>query len=95
MKKNCKNCIYKNNCQNTEYCKTHNRHYFTPIMKNRILFSKDGRKIGNSICSGTSRDDKYYHIITDYGNASRLSVKEIDNLFYYGGIALPSHKNYS
>jgi len=95
MKKNCKNCTHNNNCSVSENCEKHNRINFFPIMKNRVLFTKDGRTQGNAICSSDLISGQYYKITTDYGNTAKLNIDEINGMFYLGGIALSSHKNYT
>ena len=46
---------------------------------NTILYTKDGRKIGNAIVTG--REGYYWEITTDYGNKVRLTSEKIDELF--------------
>lgn len=48
------------------------------------LLTKDGRKIGNAVVIHIA-DTKYgavAHIVTDFGNTSRLIQKELEELFH-------------
>jgi hypothetical protein len=47
---------------------------------NTILYTKDGRKIGNSIVTG--RKGFFWFVTTDYGNTVRLTSEEIDEMFF-------------
>ena len=63
------------------------------MKKNTILFTKDGRHIGNAIVSG--HQDDLVIITTDYGSVLTFSVESIKELFYIDEepIDRPSHKN--
>lgn len=61
------------------------------IKINTVLYTKDGRKIGNAIVNGNTH--KGYMIITDHGNtAGPLIAEEIEELFYIGAVD-DTHKN--
>lgn len=47
---------------------------------NTILYTQDGRKIGNAIVIG--RIDSKYNIKTDYGNDVVMSLVDIFTLFH-------------
>lgn len=68
------------------------------ICVNRILNTKDGRKIGNGIVIEISESifGRYHlaHIKTGYGNIVHYNQNEIDEYFYVGVIADRSHKNF-
>ena len=49
--------------------------------KNTILYTKDGRLIGNAIIQEEIRVG-VYRIITDYGNSVVLLESQIDELFH-------------
>lgn len=62
---------------------------------NRILLTRDGRKIGNAIIEdefpgedGWSR----YRIRTDYGSTVVLRKREIEDSFFIGAVATKNHK---
>ena len=69
---------------------------------NQLLFTKDGRIIGNAIVTNgrIGKNNKaYITIVTDYGNECTMSVDEVNDLFYTKQydevvIAQPSHKHY-
>jgi hypothetical protein len=66
---------------------------------NTVLYTKDGRHIGNAIVIGHT--GKSNIIKTDYGNKATLSDDEIKEIFHdpddltISAWPLPSHKNYS
>ena len=47
---------------------------------NTVLYTKDGRKIGNAIV--IYNDDSGFTVKTDYGNIVHFHEAEIDELFY-------------
>lgn len=47
-----------------------------------ILYTKDGRQIGNAIIAGKNNLTGDYIIRTDYGNFLQCSPNEIDEIFY-------------
>lgn len=61
----------------------------------RVLFTKDGRKIGNAIAKKSQSVDDMYIVTTDYGNKARLTTAEIHEWFYIGDKAEPDHKHYN
>ncbi len=50
------------------------------IKMNTILYTKDGRKIGNAIV--TNIIGNFYELKTDYGNSLKLNSQELRELFY-------------
>jgi hypothetical protein len=57
------------------------------LERNRMLFTKDGRKTGNALIvtriePEPSFPDYRYKIITDYGDEAILTMREICTLFY-------------
>ena len=66
---------------------------------NRVLYTKDGRKVGNGIIVDKSelhlpKLSKLFEIITDYGNVNILDESRINKLFIIGPMASSAHKNY-
>ena len=61
-----------------------------------ILYTKDGRRIGNGLVSGIKSlgDNLSFVVTTDYGKITTLNESEVRGLFYIGEIASPDHKNY-
>ncbi len=59
---------------------------------NTTLYTKDGRRIGNAIVTGSG--DDVTHIKTDYGNEASISRHVLKDLFWVGVVALSSHKNF-
>lgn len=60
---------------------------------NTILFTKDGRNIGNAIVVDIS--DGLVTVKTDYGNEARkLNLSEVHTLFNVGPVAEPDHKHF-
>lgn len=47
---------------------------------NTILYTKDGRKVGNAIVYGYNKDK--ITLRTDYGSFVTMTLKEIDDSFY-------------
>lgn len=47
---------------------------------NSILWTKDGRKVGNAIVQ--KYEGSIWTIKTDYGNILNLNIQEINELFY-------------
>jgi hypothetical protein len=75
------------------------------IFINSILYTKDGRRIGNAIVTNIEPqiinvfDDKeefytIYTLKTDYGNIVKLIDKEIKRCFRIGKISDQDHKNF-
>jgi hypothetical protein len=65
---------------------------------NDILFTKDGRKIGNVtiIDIVEIHRDTYYKCITDYGNILDIDIENpLSNFFKSPGKANESHKFYN
>jgi len=63
---------------------------------NTLLYTRDGRDIGNAIVTGVQRRSRLpwrYQIKTDYGNSSMLCRAEIEVFFYIGGEAERDHKH--
>lgn len=55
----------------------------------QILYTKDGRRIGNAIVTGSYPHDKLgtvYFARTDFGNKVVLTEKEIHDEFYVTGL---------
>lgn len=81
----------------------------TPPKVNDILFTKDGRKIGNAVCINIETRTipiihtpvKVYWLKTDYGNVIKLTEYEfayepVTKRFYSTfGKASPDHKYYN
>lgn len=66
---------------------------------NTILHTKNGYVIGNAIIieikNSSLLKEKIYKILTDYGNESKLTEKEIKEYFHEITIkATKDHKNY-
>lgn len=61
------NALVKEN-QDTDYC------------IGRILFTRNGRKIGNAIITGET--EEHWIIETDYGNQVTLGLGELETLFH-------------
>lgn len=56
-------------------------------MLSQTLFTKDGRKCGNGICTGYAgvfRGRMMYDIETDFGNVMTISFPEVIELFHIG-----------
>lgn len=49
-----------------------------------VLFTKDGRIIGNAIITAvqTTHDEVRFQIETDFGNKASCSISELEQLFY-------------
>ncbi len=60
------------------------------IVKNTLLATKDGRKIGNAIIFNI--EGEVYHAVTDYGNVLRLLKSEIDEWYHIGEVSTSDHK---
>lgn len=61
---------------------------------NTLLYTRDGRDIGNAIVTGVQRRSRLpwcYQIKTDYGNSSMLCRAEIEVFFHIGGVAERDH----
>lgn len=54
----------------------------THLNINQILYTKDGREIGNAIVHEIHQSGNVT-IITDYGNHVRLTEDDLDSLFYW------------
>ena len=52
---------------------------------NTVLFTKDGRKIGNAIIIGMVdiTKDMLYIIKTDYGHITNLNFEDLNEFFYF------------
>jgi hypothetical protein len=58
----------------------------------RILYTRDGRSVGNGIIlkrDYSSYLGVVYTVKTDFGNLIRLTRREINSLFYLGTVAHP------
>ncbi len=69
------------------------------IKINTILYTKDGRKIGNAIVRKVSKmpgDITIYDIKTDYGHSILFTKEEIEGFFHIGNLrqANGCHKHY-
>jgi hypothetical protein len=68
---------------------------------NRILQTKDGRKIGNAIITGIKQVEHkdgvfkpLFSVRTDYGSKQSFYAEEIAHLFYLGELATDDHKHF-
>lgn len=66
---------------------------------NSILYTKDGRKIGNALIIATRNSEhikeKIYDAITDYGNTLSLTKREVKEYYHKDvGKASKDHKHY-
>ncbi len=64
---------------------------FDSISVNTILHTRDGRKIGNAIVIG--EENNFFNIKTDYGNTIKLTISEINELFYIAYQNLSKEEN--
>jgi hypothetical protein len=66
---------------------------------NRVLYTQDGRQIGNCIViKGAHRDalgQTVCKLISDHGNTVCWNVNTIRDRFYIGGMATESHKHFT
>lgn len=62
---------------------------------NDVLFTKDGRKVGNSIVTTVGKLG--IEITTDYGNMLFIKYTRLEELFFLGNLkeATPDHKHFS
>lgn len=65
---------------------------------NTVLYTKDGRRLGNALIVGYDVYDQYsrptYIIKTDYGNELKMTAAAIESNFYVGSVCSASHKHY-
>lgn len=54
----------------------------TKLGINTVLFTKDGRKIGNAIVIGLKGDERYV-VKTDYGHIINLNLEDLNEFFYF------------
>lgn len=64
---------------------------------NTVLYTKDGRRLGNALIVGYSCNhdcEPTYIIKTDYGNELRTTAEQIEGSFYVGSVCSASHKHF-
>lgn len=69
----------------------------SPLERNTLLYTKDGRKVGNAIVQSVRHRQEglstLYSLKTDYGDIVELPLDGVKNLFYIGAQASNDHKN--